>query len=142
MPKATRSRRVLIGGLALSGVGIVANALNLAGLDALLPGLMLSVSAAALAAADSPVGQGDGGPQTPVPAPRRRPATITFSVLGCLILLPVVSVAALILAGADPLAIYLVGLGLLALSGLLAVTFLVVFFASRWVGSRRVASPR
>jgi hypothetical protein len=140
MPKSTRSRRVLIAGLALSGAGVVANALNLAGLDALLPGLMLSVSAAALAAADSP-GQDDSRSLAPVPAPRR-PATIAVSVLGGLVLVPFVSVGALIFAGADPLAIYLVGLGLFSLSAVLVATFVVVFFASRRVSTRRVASPR
>jgi hypothetical protein len=102
---------------------------------------MLSVSAAALASADSPRAQYDGGLLTPVPAPRR-PATIAVCVLGTLVLLPFVSVGALILARADPLAVYLIGLGLFALSGVLVVTFLVVFFASRWMSRRRVATPR
>jgi hypothetical protein len=141
---STGSSRVTGTGIVLLGAGVVANTLHFAGLVALLPGLLLCVSGAALAASRT----------GPVARPRddsggngfanvARSATITASVLGGVILLPFAATGGLVLAGAEPLAIILVGLGLFALAGILTVTFLVVFFANAWLGGRRegLSSP-
>ncbi|HET8983445.1 MAG TPA: hypothetical protein VFN47_12220 [Pedococcus sp.] len=66
-----------------------------------------------------------------------RGTTAAICVLSALVLVPLGAVGVLLLVGTDPLAVFLVGTSLVALAGLLAVVFLVVFFASRWSRTRK-----
>ncbi|HSE09716.1 MAG TPA: hypothetical protein VLB29_13715 [Nocardioidaceae bacterium] len=126
MPRPTSAKRTLAVGLALIVLGVVLRELRVGGVVVLLPGLMLCVSAAALSASSTPQRQA-GRPTGPLPGASRG-SVVAVCVLGSLILLPIATIGALKAVDADPLAIFLVGLGLLSLAAVLAVTFLVVFF--------------
>ena len=69
-----------------------------------------------------------------------RGTTTAICVLSALVLVPLGAVGVLLIVGTDPLAVFLVGTSLVALAGLLAVVFLVVFFASRWTRRRSLES--
>ena len=60
--------------------------------------------------------------------------------MASLILVPLVVVSVLVLLGADPPAVFLVGLSLYALVAALVVAFVVVLFAGRWAQGRPAGS--
>ena len=98
-------------------------------------GLTLCVAAAALAASKPRVAVGPNG----MPAGMSG-TTAAICVLSALVLVPLGALGVLLIVGTDPLAVFLVGTSLVALAGLLAVVFLVVFFASRWARRRSLGS--
>lgn len=139
VPRPTPAKRALAAGLALIALGVVLGALHVGGVVVLLPGVMLCVSAAALSASGSPQRQA-GQPSGPLRgAPRG--SVVAVCVLGGLILLPIATIGALMAVDADPLGIFLVGLGLFSLAGVLAVTFLAVFFINAARTGRSADSP-
>lgn len=122
--------------MALIVVGLVMMSFISVGAVLLLPGLVLCVCSAALVASKPSRLEASGG-SSGVPAARSE-STVTVWTLAGLTLVPFGVVGALILLGADPLAIYLVGYGVFALAGFLALVFVVVFFAGRWTRGRSV----
>lgn len=127
----TQPRSVLAVGLALTAAGASLTPF-LRDADVLVfLGVALCVAAAALAAS-KPRATGPHG--TPA---EMRGTTAAICVLSALVLVPLGAVGVLLLVGTDPLAVFLVGTSLVALAGLLAVVFLVVFFASRWSRTRK-----
>lgn len=134
MPKLTQPRVVLAVGMALSAAGVILMPI-LPGAELLiLLGVTLCVASAAVSASEPR----DGDPNGTSTARNGNAAAIC--VLSALVLVPLGVVGVLFIARADPLAIFLVGTGLFALSGLLATTFLIVFFMSRWARRRSLES--
>lgn len=126
----------------MAGVLLLAVALALMPLVppvSLVPGLALCVAAAALFVSQSSVPQTDTG-QVSARAARRQ-GTVAVGVLAGLTLTPFGVVGILAALGADPLAIYLVGLGLFALSAILALVFVAVYVVGRWSHARRIQTP-
>ena len=135
VPKLTQPRGVLAVGLALTAAGASLTPF-LRDADVLLfLGVTLCVAAAALAASKPRVAAGRNG----IPA-EMSGTTAAICVLSALVLVPLGAVGVLLMVGTDPLAVFLVGTSLVALAGLLAVVFLVVFFASRWTRRRSLES--
>lgn len=135
MAKQALSRRVLVAGMMLIAVALILLALFHLGLVLLVPGLVLCVASAALFAADSTQQNAVTGPSPAGPKARRQ-STVAVCVLAGLTLLPLGVVGVLVALGAEPLAIYLVGLGLVMLSGVLVVVFVAVYFLKGWITSR------
>lgn len=139
VPKPTPAKRALDAGLAVTALGGVLLALHVGGYVVLLPGLVLCVSAAAISASMPPQHRAaqPSGPLRGAP----RGSVVAVCVLGGLILLPIATIGALWALDADPLGIFLVGLGLFSLAGVLAVTFLAVFFINAARTRRSADSP-
>lgn len=133
--KRGRARGTFVAGVLLVAVALALTPFVPVGSVSLVPGLVLCVAAAALFVSQSSVPQTDTG-QVSARAARRQ-GTVAVGVLAGLTLTPFGVVGILAALGADPLAIYLVGLGLFALSAILALVFVAVYVVGRWSQARR-----
>lgn len=134
VPKLTQPRGVLAVGLALTAAGASVTPFLRDADVLLLLGVTVCVAAAAVAASKPRVAGPNGMPA------QMRGTTTAICVLSALVLVPLGAVGVLLIVGTDPLAVFLVGTSLVALAGVLAVVFLVVFFASRWARRRSLES--
>ena len=134
VPKLTQPRGVLAVGLTVTAAGASLTPFIRDAGVLLFLGVALCVAAAALAASKPRV----AGPHG-IPA-QMRGTTTAICVLSALVLAPLGAVGVLLILGTDPLAVFLVGTSLVALAGVLALVFLVVFFASRWTRRRSLES--
>lgn len=133
--KRGRARRTFVAGVLLTAVALALMPFVPGGSVSFAPGLALCVAAAALFASQSSVPQTDTG-QVSARAARRQ-STVAVGVLAGVTLMPFGVVGILAAFRADPLAIFLVGLGLFAFSGVLVLVFVAVYFVNRWSNARR-----
>jgi hypothetical protein len=128
------TRRVFIVGAGCTAVGVLWMAL-MPGISELLVflGLILVVGSAAAYASNGRQGGVDRA---------RRATTVVVVVLTSVLLVPFAVLTVLVLLHAEPLAVFLIGLGLFAMSGILVVVFVVVFFASRWRHRQASGAPQ
>jgi hypothetical protein len=134
MSQRLTTRRVFIVGAVSTTVGVLSVSL-MPGTSELLVflGLMLVVGSAAAYASNERQGGVDRA---------RRATTVAVIVLTSVILIPFAVLSVLVLLHAEPLAVFLIGLGLFAMSGILVVVFVVVFFASRWRHRQASGAPQ